>query len=208
MTEILLVRHGQTRANATGYWEGWSDSPLNTTGQAEAEAIAGRLAAERGQIAALYTSPLRRALQTAHAIGRRLALSPKVLNQLKEIHFGKLEGTTLRQMEDRFPELYAQWQDRTDMTFRWPEGERREDFFARAAAACQSICARHDGDKVVIVTHGGTIRACLAHFLPELLGQWWDYSLDNAGLTRVWTSGDDARLISLNDTDHLPKRRA
>jgi broad specificity phosphatase PhoE len=205
MIEMLFVRHGQTHANATGYWQGWSDSPLNSTGHSEAEAIARRLAAEQKQIEALYTSPLRRALQTAQVIGTRLALSPRVLDQLKEIHFGKLEGVTLTEMEDQFPELYAQWQDKMDMTFRWPGGERRADFFARAAQACELIRTRHEGDRVIIVAHGGTIRACLAHLLPDLMERWWAYPLDNAGLSRVQATSSDARLLVLNETSHLPQ---
>jgi broad specificity phosphatase PhoE len=203
MIEILLVRHGQTNANSAGYWQGWTDLPLNSTGQAQAESIARRLSAEQDQIEALYTSPLRRAQQTAHAIGNRLALTPRPLDQLKEIHFGDLEGITLREMEARFPDLYAQWQDKTDMAFQWPGGERRADFFARAAESCDLIRARHRGDRVVIVAHGGTIRACLAHLLPDLLGRWWDYALDNAGLSHVCATSNDARLLALNDTSHL-----
>jgi broad specificity phosphatase PhoE len=203
MTEILLIRHGQTHANTTGHWQGWSDPPLTATGHAQAEAVARRLAAERGQIAALYTSPLRRAMATAQAIAAALNLQPTPIDQLKEIHFGQLEGVTLQDMEARYPHLYARWQDRTDMTFRWPGGERRADFFARAAHACQHILARHLDSKVVIVAHGGTIRACLAHLLPRQLGQWWTYSLDNGGLTRVRVAENETRLLVLNDAGHL-----
>jgi len=203
MTEFLFVRHGQTHANAAGTWHGWSDSPLNTLGRAQAEAIADRLAAEEGDIAAVYTSPLLRALQTASIIGRRLALQPVVVDRLKEIHFGDLEGYTLAQMENEFPELYAQWQDKTDMTFQWPGGERRGDFFQRASAVWREIRAREEGEKVVIVAHGGTIRACLADMVPDRLGAWWAYDLDNAGLSRVRTAQQSARLLALNDTAHL-----
>jgi broad specificity phosphatase PhoE len=204
MSEILFVRHGQTQANATGHWQGWSDPPLTTIGRAQADAIARRLAAERGQITALYTSPLRGALETAQAIGATLELCPTPVDQLKEIHFGQCEGVTLQEMEARFPDLYARWQDRTDMGFQWPRGERRVDFFNRAAQACQCILARHPEERIVIVAHGGTIRACLAHLLPRQLGPWWTYSLDTAGLTRVHLSESDTHLVVLNDASHLP----
>jgi broad specificity phosphatase PhoE len=208
MTEILFIRHGQTHANTTGHWQGWGDPPLTPTGRAQAEAIAGRLASERGTIAAVYTSPLSRALATAQAIGAALHLQPSPIDQLKEIHFGQLEGVTLREMEARYPDLYKRWEDKTDMAFQWPGGERRADFFARAAQAYRRIIARHPHDKVVIVAHGGTIRACLADLLPHQLGQWWSYSLDNGGLTRVHTAGNDTRLLALNDTSHLPVHEA
>ena len=204
MTELIFVRHGQTQANAMRRWQGWSDPPLNARGRAQAEAIARRFEAQRGEVAALYTSPLRRAHQTAGAIGARLSLEPRLLDQLKEIHFGELEGTTLADMESEFPALYARWQDKGDMTFQWPGGERRGAFFARAAEACDVIRARHQGERVVIVAHGGTIRACLAHVLPDLRGAWWHYKLDNTGLTRVRSGDDDPELLVLNDTSHLP----
>jgi broad specificity phosphatase PhoE len=204
MTEILFIRHGQTPANATGHWQGWTDAPLTPTGRAQAQAIARQLAVERGQVAALYTSPLRRALETAQVVGAALDLQPISVDQLKEIHFGQLEGVTLQEMEARFPDLYARWQDKTDMAFQWPGGERRIDFFNRAAEACQRIIARHLEEKLVIVAHGGTIRACLAHLLPHQLGQWWAYSLVNGGLTRVRATESDSRLLVLNDARHLP----
>lgn len=203
MTEMIFVRHGQTQANAIGRWQGWTDPPLNAAGQAQAEALARRLESEQDEIAALYTSPLCRAHQTARAIGARLGLAPQVVEGLKEIHFGKLEGITLTEMAERFPALYARWQDKRDMTFQWPEGERRGAFFARATQACDRIRARHGGGKVVIVAHGGTIRACLAHLLPDSLGAWWEYGLDNGGLSRVRAAGGDPELLSLNDTAHL-----
>jgi broad specificity phosphatase PhoE len=177
MTELLIIRHAQTEANVAGRWEGWTDPPLTPTGRAQAEAIARRLAPEGGQIAALYTSPLRRALETAQAIGAALDLEPTPVEALKEIHFGQLEGVTLQEMEARHPDLYARWEDKTDMAFRWPGGENRAAFFSRAAQACQCILTRHPDEKVVIVAHGGTIRACLAHLLPRQLGGWWTYAL-------------------------------
>lgn len=204
MTDLVFVRHGQTHGNATGTWQGWRDPSLNSTGHAQARAVAHRLAVEKGQIEALYTSPLRRAYQTAEAIGARLNLHPEVLDQLKEIHFGKLEGYSLAEMENQFPDLYARWQEKEDMTFQWPGGERRADFFGRAADVCDRLRALHEGDEIVIVSHGGTIRACLAHLLPRQLGQWWTYALDNAGLSRVRAADRRAEVLALNDTTHLP----
>jgi broad specificity phosphatase PhoE len=208
MTDILFIRHGQTQANVTGHWQGWSDTPLSPAGRAQAQAIAHRLSPFTGQIAALYTSPLRRALQTAQVIGLALELKPRIVDQLKEINFGDLEGLTVTEMEHRFPELHARWQDKTDMAFRWPGGEQRAAFFKRVAQACQHILTRHPEEKVVIVAHGGTIRACLAHLLPRQMEQWWTYSLDNTGLTHTRTVADETRLLVLNDCSHLAAQEA
>lgn len=206
MTDLVLVRHGQTQANVVGRWHGWSDHPLTPVGRAQAKAVARRLAPRRGSIAALYTSPLRRALQTAQIIGNVLGLDPITMHQLKEINFGELNGVSLEEMEAQYPALYARWQDKTDMTFQWPGGERRADFFRRVADACDRILARHPSETVTIVGHGGTIRACLGHLLPDELGQWWRYSLDNCGVSRVKVEESGAQLLVLNDTDHLRTR--
>jgi broad specificity phosphatase PhoE len=123
--------------------------------------------------------------------------------QLKEIHFGDLEGVTLPEMERRFPVLHARWQGKADMAFQWPGGERRADFFGRAAAACRRIEARHPHENVVVVANGGTIRACLAHLLPNQLKRWSTYPLDNAGLTHVSPRRGVTQLVVLNDVSHL-----
>jgi len=203
MTELLFIRHAQAQAGPSRHWLGWSDPPLTSAGRAQAQAIAHRLHLGTLHIGAVYTSPLRRALETAHAIAQTLNLRPVAMAQLKEIHFGELEGVTLQEMERRFPVLHARWQDKADMDFQWPGGERRADFFSRAAAVCKGIVARHPHENVVVVAHGGTIRACLAHLLPDQLKRWWTYSLDNTGLTHVSTRGSATHLVVLNDVSHL-----
>jgi len=206
MIELILIRHGQTQANAIGRWHGWSDHPLTPFGQVQAHATARRLVPERDQIRALYTSPLRRAAQTADVIGAALEREAVRIEGLKEINFGELDGTTLEEMKVQHPAIFARWQDRTDMSFQWPGGERRADFFRRATDACQQILAGHSDGKIVIVAHGGTIRACLAHLLPHQLSHWWDYALDNCGLNHVQIAKDKTQLIKLNDGTHLPQR--
>lgn len=204
MTELIFTRHGQTHANVAGRWEGWSDGALTPLGQAQADAVARYLASECDKVTALYTSPLHRATQTASVIGAALGLQPVSLDALREINFGKLNGITLDEMKTQHPALFARWKNKADTEFKWPEGERRTDFFRRAAHACNYILARHPSDSVAIVAHGGMLRACLAHLLPDQLGQWWGYTLDNCGLTRVSVENGSARLLVLNDGAHLP----
>ena len=203
MTDFLFIRHGETRANTIGRWEGWTDPPLTPAGRRQAEALADRLTRDRAAAAALYSSPLIRAHQTAQIIGEHLKLEPQLVQDLKEIHFGQLEGISVLEMEERFPGLFARWQDKGDMAFEWPGGERRGDFFERAAAACERIGRRHPNAAVIVVAHGGTIRACLAHLLPDLLRAWWTYKLDNTGVSHVRAAKDGIRLVALNDVSHL-----
>jgi len=202
--ELILVRHAQTVANVEGRWTGWQDTEITELGRAQIAATARRLALEAGDTAALYTSPLRRAWETAMGIGQALALTPIPLDDLREIHFGALDGISLAEMEARYPSLYTRWKDKSDVEFTWPGGERRADFFRRVAAACDDILARHSAGTVIVVGHGGTLRSCLAYLLPQRLGQWWTYDLANCGLTRIVLAGGQAHLVALNDTSHLP----
>ena len=125
MTELLLVRHGQTDGNLHGRWQGWDGTPLNQQGEREAVLIAWRLAQTEKAIAALYASPLRRAWQTAERIEEALNLSPAPHDGLKEINFGQISGITLDGFRERFPDLHKRWADKTHLTFTFPGGEQR-----------------------------------------------------------------------------------
>lgn len=204
MTQLVFVRHAQTVANVEGHWTGWETTALTEKGRAQTRAIARRLKEEAQAVVALYTSPLPRARETARVIGRALGLEPRMVDGLREINFGHLDGVSLEEMEARHPDLYASWQDRSDIDYAWPGGERRGDFFRRVAAACDQIVDRHPQGTVIVVAHGGTIRAALAHFLPQELGEWWSYPLGNCSITRVSIGPEGARRITLNDRAHLP----
>lgn len=201
--QLILIRHAETIANIQGRWMGWNDTPLTEQGAAHAEAVARRLAAEVTDAIALYTSPLPRARRTAEVIGRALGLEPVPLDSLREINFGDMDGVTLEEMRTHYPDLYERWQDRTDMEFTWPGGERRSDFFRRVSATCDDILFRHRQGTVLIVAHRGTLGVMLAYLLPEQMSQWWGYELTHCALTRVSVQNGRASLLALNDATHL-----
>ena len=203
MTELLLVRHGQTDSNLHGRWQGWDRTPLNQQGEREAVLVARRLAQTEEAITALFASPLRRAWQTAERIGEALNLSPASHDGLKEINFGQISGITLDGFRERFPDLHKRWADKTDLTFAFPGGEQRAQFFQRVGEAMEGIVERHPDQKVVVVAHGGTLRACLVHYLPAEFSQWWTYELGNCSLTRLEVREGRAKLLGLDDRAHL-----
>ncbi|MBC7251776.1 MAG: histidine phosphatase family protein [Anaerolineae bacterium] len=203
MTQLILMRHGQSVLNEQGKWGGWSPAGLTPLGRAQAEAVARRLVDAGEAIAALYSSPLRRAWDTAQIIGRVLNLRLIPHEGLREINFGQVDGLSMEEFQAQFPEHFARWLDRSDMSFVWPGGERRADFFRRVRQAAEEIVASHPQETVVVVAHGGTIRAILAHFLAGEFGNWWGYTLGNCTLTRLAVDGGEARLLVLNDTAHL-----
>jgi broad specificity phosphatase PhoE len=92
-----------------------------------------------------------------------------------------------------------------DLTFTFPGGEQRAQFFQRVGEAMEEIVERHPDQKVVVVAHGGTLRACLVHYLPAEFSQWWTYELENCSLTRLEVIEERARLLVLDDRAHLAK---
>jgi broad specificity phosphatase PhoE len=203
VTDFILVRHGQTDSNVARRWQGWSDCSLNDRGLRQAQQVAARLADQKGHIHALYSSPLRRAYETAKPIAAALHLPVRLVENLKEFHFGQLEGLTTPQFREIFPEAYAQSQNRADMSFRYPGGESRAEFFDRVGLTADSMVARHPGQTVVVVAHGGTLRALLAHFFPEQEETWHTFSAEHCSLTHLSLNGHGSRVLTLNDHRHV-----
>ena len=152
MTTLLLVRHGETAWNAEGRWQGHADIPLNARGREQAATLAELLAGER--IAAIYASDLSRARDTADIVGARLGLPVVSDPDLREIDVGPIEGLT------------AEEANRVDG---W-QGEPKEAHTARTLAAIDRIASRHPDERVVVVTHGGSIRRVHDHLGLERNG--------------------------------------
>jgi broad specificity phosphatase PhoE len=151
-TTILLVRHGETDWNLERRVQGHSDRPLNATGLAQAAALVEELADER--IDAVYASDLVRALETARGVAAARGLPVEALPELREKDFGSWEGLTDTEIRDRFPQA---------LIGPWGDAETSEELAARVLAALRRIAAAHPGGRVLVVTHGGPVRAVLRH---------------------------------------------
>jgi broad specificity phosphatase PhoE len=155
-TEIVLIRHGESEWNARGLWQGQADPPLSPRGRAEVPRAAERVVDLAP--AALYTSDLRRAFQTAEILGRTLGLEPRSDSRLREFHVGAWAGLTVAEIEKRWPGHYGRFRAR-EPDFRPGGGESSRELLARVLAALDEIGARHAGERVVIVSHGGVARS-------------------------------------------------
>ncbi len=151
-TTILLVRHGETDWNRERRVQGHTDRRLNETGLAQALALADELAGER--IDAVYASDLARALETARAVAQPLGLPVEVVPELRERDFGTWEGLTDDEILARFPHARAQ---------PWGDAETHEELAERVLDALRGIARRHEGGTIVVVSHGGPMRAVLQH---------------------------------------------
>jgi len=157
VTTILLARHGETDWNREGRFQGHADPPLNRTGRAQAVDLSVALMAE--QLAAVYSSPLRRALETAEVLAASHGLEPVPVDDLREVDVGSWSGLTRAEVEERFPAQFARW---LDYGQGWEDGETYEEMGRRAVDALLLLAAAHDGERVLAVTHGGPIRAAFA----------------------------------------------
>jgi broad specificity phosphatase PhoE len=157
VTEILLARHGETDWNRDSRFQGHADPPLNELGRQQAAALAEALTHE--QLAAVYSSPLRRALETAQVVAGRHGLEAVPVEGLREVDVGSWQALTRDEVERRFPVQFRRWLDHGRG---WDDGETYEEMGERVLAALEELVARHEGERILAVTHGGPIRAALA----------------------------------------------
>jgi broad specificity phosphatase PhoE len=157
VTTILLARHGETDWNREGRFQGWADPPLNRTGLDQAVELSVRLMAD--ELAAVYSSPLRRAFETAEVVAASHGLEPVRVDALREVDVGSWSGLTRPEIEQRFPEQCARW---LDYGQGWEDGETYDAMAERVVAALLELAAANDGTRILAVTHGGPIRAAAA----------------------------------------------
>ena len=200
MTDVIVIRHGETDWNVQGRFQGQLDVPLNALGLRQAERMADRLARERVEV--FYCSDLQRARQTAEPAAQRLALAAEPDAGLREQHFGVLEGLSFDEVKARHPRHFAEWL-RHDPDYALPDGESVRTFHARAIAAVQALAARHAGQTLAVVTHGGVLDMLYrtAHGLP-LRGPR-DCPIPNAGLNRLRVREGRIEIVSWADDAHL-----
>ena len=156
-TTIVLVRHGETDWNRDNRFQGRADPPLNDTGRAQARVLAAELGAE--SFAAAYTSPLRRAAETAAILAGALGVAAVPDGSLMEVDVGSWSGLTRTEVEARFPAGFARW---LEYGHGWDDGETYDELGARVVSGLADIATRHPDDVVLAVTHGGPIRSALA----------------------------------------------
>ncbi len=157
-TTFVLVRHGETDWNRERRFQGHADVSLNDEGRRQSLVLADRLANER--FAAAYSSPLRRALETAEIVCARVELAVEPSEALKEVDVGSWTGLTTAEVEERFPDGFHVWAE--SRSGGWTDGETYEELGSRVVSELREIAARHPDERVLAVTHGGAIRSALA----------------------------------------------
>lgn len=199
-TTVYLIRHGQTRSNVTGYLMGWTDEGLDDVGYTQANSLAARIASL--PITSVYTSPLRRAFETAAIAAKPHGLEPRVYPDLVEINYGDWQGLHREQVRQEWPELWQKLRIYSpDVVI--PNGESLEQVNRRTIRAFNTIITSEPGGQVAIVTHQGILKAMVAYILnaPNIVCS--RFELGNASLSLVRITDGTPRLITLNDMSHI-----
>ncbi|MGQ9563864.1 MAG: histidine phosphatase family protein [Thermogutta sp.] len=197
---IYCVRHGESTYNAEGRVQGQSDVPLSERGRQQGEATANALAAAGIQM--IYSSPLRRAWETAEIIARRTGCDIRLDPRLMEIHAGIFQDRLRRELMTEFPEEFRRWTSE-DPDFVIPGGESRRQLAERGVAAFRDIMSS-GFDRVAVVSHGRllvvTLRALLSHGHHNL-----PPALQNASITVVEAASNSGciRLVDVDRVEHL-----
>jgi 2,3-bisphosphoglycerate-dependent phosphoglycerate mutase len=205
MLKLYLIRHGETDWNAEGRIQGHSDIELNARGLEQARRLAARMPDE-GEFTALYASPLKRAFRTAEMIGSALNLPVTPDKRLYERSLGQLEGLTMGEIREKYPDVARAWSAGGTRPH-IPGEEARELFVQRIADFIADLRAKHADGRVLAITHGGTINMLLMLAFDLDIERPLPFDIENASINVVQWGGRGARLRVLNDSYHLNPMR-
>jgi probable phosphoglycerate mutase len=200
-TRLYLVRHGATTLSAEDRFAGSTDVELSDEGRAQARALAARLADD--QMAAAYCSPLRRTVETALIVARPAGLTPQPRDGLREIDHGRWEGLTRAEVEARYAEEYAAWEEDA-FTYAPVGGESGLNVLARALPIIRDIVVAHPDQNVLVVSHKATIRLIISSLLGFDARGYRDRLDQHPACLNVLDFKDPvrARLMLFNDISH------
>ena len=199
VTTLVLVRHGATVHSHRKRLSGRNELPLDDAGRAQAAALARR---HFGDVAAVVSSPLRRTVETAEAIGGALGVPVSLDPGFAEVDFGAFEGLTMAEARERHPGEAAAWSGSSDVAP--PDGESFTELDARVLAARAGLVAAYPGATVVVVTHVFPIKALVCASIGAPFASFYRLRVDIASVSQLEARADGSGSLRLfNDTSHL-----
>ncbi|SQD90600.1 histidine phosphatase family protein [Bordetella pertussis] len=204
MTEIWFIRHGETDWNRQRRLQGWQDIPLNESGREQARLLAERLrdTASEHPFAALYSSDLKRAHDTAASLSAALQLRVRTEPGIRERGFGALEGLEMENLEQQAPQAAQAWRSR-DPLRALEGGETLGQFQARIIATVDDLAARHAGERILAVTHGGALDIIWRHASGVPLDAPRYAALLNVSINRVAIAQRKWEVLGWGDVEHI-----
>ena len=198
MTELILVRHGETEWNVKEVFRGRANVALNKTGMIQAELLARYL--KDVKISAIYSSPLQRALKTAEIVADYHKLAVQVAPGLVDFDYGQWQGLSHQEVKERYGELYARW-IKNPHQVKMPSGESLADVSKRATSVVDEVVKYQAA--IVLVSHRVVNKVLICALLGLDNSHFWNIRQDNCAMTTF--SYEDGRFILTkhNDTCHL-----
>lgn len=200
MVKYILIRHGQTEWNKNERFRGQADIPLNETGKEQARKVAAYLANDK--IDALYCSPLLRTRQTAQPLADLNHLEIQLNDGLTDVDVGALEGMTVDEARQAFPDVVLKWQQAPGHV-KFPKGDSVKSLQARLKKLLEELERRHEGQTVALVSHRVICHAMICIVLGLDLDDLWRIRQDNACIDRFESTENGYALILMNETSHL-----
>lgn len=197
---LYLIRHGQTDWNIEGKIQGSTDIPLNEAGICQANDLEQGM--KNRPVVQIFSSTLKRAAETAAAIGRTQQVPVELMEGLEEVGFGKWEGLTWKEIQQEYPEEHKRW-SLNPVAIAPPGGELQDHIRARCSNVIERIMKQAKGD-IAVVSHGATL-AYIMEYLMRDHPLEEDIIVNNASITTIHYSllTQDFSLLQMNDTSHL-----
>lgn len=204
MVRFIIVRHGLTDFNRLKKYQGQHESNLDPIGIEQAEVTASAVAS-RYTVDAIYSSDLSRAIRTAEPFAKHFSIPINTDPEFREVDVGEWTLQLISDVEKNYPDLLLSYRSSVG-EFRFPGGESFEDTEKRASEALKRIAEKHDGQTVLIVSHGGTIRTMICHLLGYPIKELHRVSsVRNASVTVAEYENGKAEILLRGDISHLPE---
>jgi broad specificity phosphatase PhoE len=199
MTELVLARHGETTWNVENVFRGRADVALNEVGIRQAELLGRYLSSWKPE--AIYSSPLRRALDTANIVASYQKVAVRIAENLVDFDYGKWQSLPEQEAKRLYPALVTEWHNNPHK-IRMPGGEGLEDVRRRAVELVDGILSRHQGN-VLLVSHRVVLKVLICHLLGLDNSHFWNIRQDVCGITIFDYVDGRFVLTRHNDTSHL-----
>lgn len=205
VTELVLVRHGETDWNTQGRIQGQLDIPLNNTGLAQADAVGARLRSE--SFDAIYSSDLERAMQTARPVVQSSGPAIRREPRLRERHFGALQGLTAEEAQTRQSQVWQAYKARAAQQD-LGGGESLAGFSRRVIDFVDEVLQAHAGGRILLVSHGGVLDMAYRNATGMPLEAQRDFPIYNASVNILIRNGARWEIAAWGDISHLPQELA
>lgn len=197
MVELILIRHGEAKRRQG---ESYLTAPLTDLGRRQAQLTGEYLVQNSVRLDGYYSSPLRRARETAAVIGQVIGLEPEIRDGLQEMRYREFPGIFLLELVARLGVFDRYFEANIGKPLCW-------SFVGRVTRTMTRILAEHPTGQVGVVAHGGVISSVLVWYFPRTRARWWRETVENCSVTRLEVKGRTAQLISFNETGHLGEAR-